>query len=81
MADDADVENLIETLIEREQRLLSVHGSGGLSDAEHDELERTKVQLDRLWDLLRQRRGREEFGLDPDAASIRGESTVERYEQ
>ncbi len=44
-------------------------------------LRAVEVELDRCWDLLRQRRAREEFGLDPDEASARGAGTVEEYEQ
>jgi uncharacterized protein DUF2630 len=44
-------------------------------------LRTVEVELDRCWDLLRQRRAREEFGLDPDEASARGARTVEGYEQ
>jgi hypothetical protein len=39
-----------------------------------------RVELDRYWDLLRQRRAREEYGEDPDDASIRDADTVEGYE-
>ncbi len=39
------------------------------------------VQLDRLWDLLRQRRARAEFGQDPDATNERSADTVEHYLQ
>jgi hypothetical protein len=44
-------------------------------------LRAVEVELDRCWDLLRQRRAREEFGLDPDHASARGADTIEHYEQ
>ena len=44
-------------------------------------LQAVEIELDRCWDLLRQRRAREEFGLDPDDASARGADTVEHYEQ
>ena len=44
-------------------------------------LAEVKVELDRCWDLLRQRRALEEFGMDPDAAAARDESVVEGYEQ
>ena len=44
-------------------------------------LERIKVELDKYWDLLRQRRARERAGLDPDDASLRDANTVERYLQ
>ena len=40
-----------------------------------------EVELDRCWDLLRQRRAKEEFGQDPDDAEARGAGTVENYKQ
>ena len=39
------------------------------------------MELDRYWDLLRQRRAHEEFGLDPDQTSERDSGTVEGYLQ
>jgi hypothetical protein len=39
------------------------------------------VELDRCWDLLRQRRARREFHENPDDASVRDETTVEGYLQ
>jgi hypothetical protein len=44
-------------------------------------LDAINVQLDRLWDLLRQRRAREEFGQDPDTTHERSAETVEKYLQ
>jgi hypothetical protein len=44
-------------------------------------LQEVEVELDRCWDLLRQRRAKEEFGLDPDDAEVRSADTVERYQQ
>jgi hypothetical protein len=46
-----------------------------------ERLRAVEVELDRCWDLLRQRRAREEFGLDPDDAEVRSADTVENYEQ
>jgi hypothetical protein len=79
--DDEQVENHIEQLVAEERALLNRHGSQGLEPAEHKRLEKVRVELDRYWDLLRQRRAHEEFGLDPDDASLRNEETVEHYEQ
>ena len=77
---DADVQGLIERLVSEEHRLLEAHSGGeGLTEAEHERLEAIRVQLDRLWDLLRQRRARREAGLDPDGASERDARTVEGY--
>jgi hypothetical protein len=78
---DLSVQEHIEALVEEEKRLLH-EGEGGPPDPDrHKRLEEVKVELDRYWDLLRQRRAREEFGLDPDEASARGPGTVENYEQ
>ena len=49
------------------------------SDAER--LEEIRVDLDRLWDLLRQRRALRDAGQDPDLADERAAETVERYWQ
>jgi hypothetical protein len=78
--DDTQVQDHIEQLVAEEHALLSRTGEQGLSPADHDRLGKVRVELDRYWDLLRQRRAREEFGEDPDSASLRDEKTVEGYE-
>jgi len=60
--------------------LLNRSGEQGLSPQDHERLAQVRVELDRYWDLLRQRRAREEFGDDPDDASLRDAGTVENYE-
>ena len=80
--DDQAVQSHIEDLVAEEHRLLqSATTEQGLSAEEHERLESVRVELDRYWDLLRQRRAREEFGLDPDFAELRDEGTVESFEQ
>jgi hypothetical protein len=37
-------------------------------------------ELDQCWDLLRQRRAKAEFGMDPDEAHARSSSQVESYQ-
>jgi hypothetical protein len=44
-------------------------------------LREVEVELDRCWDLLRQRRAQEEFGRDPNDAEVRSAETVEHYQQ
>lgn len=79
---DVDVMSHIEDLVEQEQRLLAAGSAGdGLTSEQHARLRAIKVELDRYWDLLRQRRAHEEFGLDADETSLRDASTVEHYEQ
>jgi Protein of unknown function (DUF2630) len=71
----------IEKLVTEEDRLLHTHEQEGLSDSEHQRMRAVQIELDRYWDLLRQRRARSEAGLDPDDASMRDDQTVEGYEQ
>jgi hypothetical protein len=80
--DDEQVMELIERLVAEEHRLLGGgDGAAGLGADDHARLERVRVTLDRAWDLLRQRRAREEFGLDASEATPRPAGTVEGYEQ
>jgi Protein of unknown function (DUF2630) len=79
--DDATLRDQIETLVGEEQRLLEQGAGEGEDSDRHSRLAEIKVELDRCWDLLRQREAREEFDLDPDQASARDEGTVEGYEQ
>ena len=62
-----------------EHELLGAHQSTGLDPQEHQRLESVKVELDQLWDLLRQRRALREAGQDPDGASERSGPVVEDY--
>ena len=78
---DDQVSATIERLVAEEHRLLSQAEQGGLGPEDHSRLETVKVDLDRYWDLLRQRRAREEFALDPDRVGPRDEPTVEGYLQ
>jgi Protein of unknown function (DUF2630) len=50
-------------------------------EADRERLRAVEVELDQCWDLLRQRRAREEFGQDPDNAQARSADTVENYQQ
>jgi len=78
---DNRVQDHIEALVAEEHELLTLgERERGLSPEQHDRLRQVKVELDRYWDLLRQRRAHEEFGLDPDNTNLRDESTVEGYE-
>ncbi|MBS0542087.1 MAG: DUF2630 family protein [Proteobacteria bacterium] len=66
----------IGRLVEEEKRLWA---QNSVSDADRDRLTKIGIELDRCWDLLRQRRGLREFGRDPDQAEIRPAKTVENY--
>ena len=79
--DDQQVQNRIDDLVQEEERLLHAHENQGLSGEEHARLEQVRVQLDQMWDLMRQRRSLRQYGEDPDQASLRDPDTVEDYEQ
>ena len=75
----------IETLVEEEQALLHSEQQDSVSpeqlEADKARLEQISVELDRCWDLLRQRRALREAGENPDDAQLRDAGTVERYLQ
>ena len=80
MADDISIQHHITELIDEEHRLRSALQDGSITvEDEQARLHTVEVELDRCWDLLRQRRARREFGEDPDVAEVRSERTVEGY--
>jgi hypothetical protein len=83
--DDAQILNHIEALVGEEQTLEQQEVRDASNDeslaADRQRLERISIELDRCWDLLRQRRARRAAGQDPDEAHARGPDTVERYLQ
>ena len=66
----------IERLLAEEHRM---YERGKLSDADRIRLKEISVELDQLWDLLRQRRALRECGKDPNEARIRPPEVVEKY--
>ena len=78
---DEQVSEQIERMVAEEHDLQHKGEQGGLSDADHARLEQIRVELDRLWDLMRQRPALRRAGQDPDSASERDADTVERYLQ
>jgi hypothetical protein len=82
MADDREIIQHIDRLVNEEHELERARGDGeSLNADERARLRDLEVHLDQLWDLLRQRRARRSAGLDPDAAEERDPSTVEGYRQ
>ncbi len=79
--DDQEIITQIGDLADEEARLEERHVGEGLSAEEEERRRRIEVTLDRLWDLLRQRRALRGAGRDPDEAALRSEGTVEGYRQ
>ncbi len=82
---DESITARIESLVAEEHQLRHREESDRNDDTQLEtdqrRLEAVEVELDRCWDLLRQRRAREEFGQNPDEAAARDADTVERYWQ
>ncbi len=66
----------IERLVAEEKKL---YAKGEVSETEKARLGQINVELDRCWDLLRQRRALREFGRNPDEAEVRPANVVENY--
>jgi Tfp pilus assembly protein PilO len=85
MASDESIATRIENLVAEEHKLRRREESDSTDVAQLEEdqqrLREVEVELDRCWDLLRQRRARAEFGMDPNEAQVRDADTVERYWQ
>ena len=73
---DKNVLGHIEELVTEEKKL---YAQGEISDAERERLAKINVELDRCWDLLRQRRALREYGRNPDQAEVRPANVVENY--
>jgi Protein of unknown function (DUF2630) len=78
---DTEILHHIDALVKEEHELLQKREAEQISEDQHERIQKLEVALDQCWDLLRQRRARKEFGLNPDEAKARGESIVEHYQQ
>ncbi len=82
---DESIATRIERLVAEEHELLGREESdrtdAGSLESDRERLEAVKVELDRCWDLLRQRRALRNAGADPNDAQARDAGTVERYLQ
>jgi hypothetical protein len=82
---DQQIQDRIERLEQEERELradeerLSGQTSGDRLAGDRGRLERIRVELDQLWDLLRRRRALRDAGQDPNAAQLRDQGTVEGY--
>jgi Protein of unknown function (DUF2630) len=82
---DESITARIEGLVAEEHELRTREESDSMDDealaADQERLRAVEVELDRCWDLLRQRRALRDAGGDPEQARVRDANTVERYWQ
>jgi hypothetical protein len=82
MPTDEDIETQIDALEFERENIRERKGSHDVSlEQDVARLEEIRIDLERLWDLLRQRRALRGAGEDPDQASERSAETVEKYWQ
>jgi Protein of unknown function (DUF2630) len=82
---DETIANRIEKLVAEEHDLrhseqVDTNDEDRL-EADQERLRQVEIDLDRCWDLLRQRRALRDAGANPDDAHVRDADTVERYQQ
>jgi uncharacterized protein DUF2630 len=82
---DETITARIERLVNEEEQLRGREQTDRADpdalEGERERLREVEVELDRCWDLLRQRRALRDAGADPDRAEARDADTVERYQQ
>ena len=82
---DETITARIEQLVDEEHSLRRREESDSSDDAalegDRERLRAVEVELDRCWDLLRQRRALRDAGAEPDQAAARDADTVEGYQQ
>lgn len=81
MTSDDTILAAINDLAEEKHQLLRSEGDQTATNRDRQRARDIDVELDRCWDLLRQRRARRIAGQEPDIATVRAESIVERYLQ
>jgi hypothetical protein len=82
---DESIAARIERLVGEEHDLRNREQADAADDdaleGDRDRLRSVEVELDRCWDLLRQRRALRDAGADPEGAHVRDAGTVEGYQQ
>jgi hypothetical protein len=82
---DESIAARIESLVAEEHKLRGSEQEDAPDadrlDEDQRRLEEVQIELDRCWDLLRQRRALRDAGENPDEARVRDSDTVERYWQ
>lgn len=76
---DADVLGHIDQLAGEEHALWEKESRGEATEEDRLRLKRIQVTLDQCWDYLNQRRALRDAHRNPDEATVRDATTVERY--
>ena len=76
--DETDILSRIHALVDEEHKLRENRDH---TDETRIRMSKLEVDLDQCWDLLRQRRAKQQYRENPDDAHVRPESIVERYLQ
>lgn len=77
---DEELHEKINELSDEQRELRAKVAAGEVdSDTGQTRLKGIEVELDRLWDLVRQRDAKREFGQDPNDATERPADVVEDY--
>lgn len=78
--DQEQILSRISSMVDDERTLRESLAAGAIDEAtERARLGALERELDRCWDLLRQRRAKAEFGENPDEARARPAAQVEGY--
>jgi hypothetical protein len=82
---DESIATTIEKLVSEEHKLRTREQTDSSNpealEQDAERLRAVEVELDRCWDLLRQRRALRDAGGNPDDAQVRSADTVEHYRQ
>jgi len=82
---DESIAARIERLVSEEHELRDREQADAADDdaleGDRERLRSVEVELDRCWDLLRQRRALRDAGADPEGAHVRDAGSVEGYQQ
>ena len=82
---DESIAARIESLVAEEHKLRGREEQDSARvdalEADQHRLREVEIELDRCWDLLRQRRALRDAGQDLEQAHVRDADTVERYLQ
>lgn len=82
---DETIAARIERLVDEEHELRNREQADAPDEealeGDRERLRSVEVELDRCWDLLRQRRALRDAGSNPEQAEVRDADTVEHYQQ